>query len=797
MNNSSLDSNKELQKYSQQLGFDPLSPTEQIETTDTPDPDIFDEDLQGSSDTQSRAKNPLLQYGAAALIGTVFVGLPLSAILGIGGGKQAAKTTEPKEKAGQPATPSADPEVDRLKTNIALDIQSKQDTPPTAGSDQAAPATQNPSPERTATATPTARSVTPAVTQAPSAKPVASAIAQAPAAKPVTPMVTPVPTVKPITPTVAQAPSIAQAPSTITQPIPARTTPRSPDRRVENPPKSIQRYPSPQPAHIAALPTNPKVQSQSYKSQAQRLPFGIQSRPIQRQIASLPTRIASLPQTVTKLQPQLQPDRSQAQRLPFGVQSRLNQRQASLPSKIVSRLTTPRVQLRSLPTRIAALPTSVPKVPTQRQPVRIATLPIPPKSLARSKPFQQANPNGSVPIAANLRPQSATILPTIAPLVHTTPAAPPMSYQEASALSIYGGDGDTPTPIVGSTKLKNNDLASASLAQNLSPALSLPVGVVVSGRTITPYNSISKGNNTQQGSDVSVILDQPIQLAQGYSLPVGTIVQFGVTVADNGLVQAASKGVYINNSPIQVPAGAFALTAENSQALVAQQRAMRQDELASADTRTAIYGALGTVGQVLTQAGNQTVIGTTGLGTVSGIQTNNPTPNILAAAAQGAFQPLLTANQTRTAATSAQILSLSKINTLPVQTKVKVFVAAPGVIQIPLAGDRTTTQSSPQYRTAMEATDRVTQPIDPQIQPIPATQPDAPTRQLPITSSTNPPIQLPQPTYLPVPQVQTVQPYSPIPQIQPVQTISPIQPTQPANPPAPQIDPQLKDPDYS
>jgi hypothetical protein len=773
MNNSSLDSNKELQKYSQQLGFDPLSPAEPIETTDTPDPDIFDEDLQGSSDTQSRAKNPVLQYGAAALIGTLFVGLPLSAMLGIGGGKQVAKTTDPKEKTGQPVTPTTDPEVDKLKTNIALDIQAKQAAPPTNDPAQAN-AARTPQPESTPGASPTARS------PQPEAKSVTPA-AQAPAAKSAASAVTPVPAVTPIqkvtpAPTIARSPTVAPARSTITQPIPARTIPRSPDRRVENPLKSIQRYPSPQPANIAALPQTATRTSQSK-------PFGVQSQPIQRQ-ASLPSRIASLP-TTSKVQPQS--DRSQVQRLPFGVQSQAIQRQiASLPSRIVSQPRTPKVQFRSLPNRIASLPTNASKAPTQRQatpqPVKIATLPTPPKTLAQPKPFQSVKPNGGVPIAANLRPQSAATLPTIAPLVPTTPAAPPMSYQEASALSIYGGDGDTPTPIVGSTKLKNNDLASASLAQNLSPALALPVGVVVSGRTITPYNSISKGNNTQQGSDVGVILDQPIQLAAGYSLPVGTIVQFGVTVADNGLVQATSKGVYINNSPIQVPAGAFALTAENSQALVAQQRAMRQDELASADTRTAIYGALGTVGQVLTQAGNQTVIGTTGLGTVSGIQTNNPTPNILAAAAQGAFQPLLTANQTRTAATSAQILGLSKINTLPVQTKVKVFVAAPGVIQIPLAGDRTTAQSSPQYRTAMEATDRVTQPIDPQI-----TQPYSPIPQVPST----------QPIGVRVPQAQSLQPYTPIPQVQPVQTLSPLQPTQPNNLPLPQIEPPLKDPDYS
>jgi hypothetical protein len=749
MSNSNLDSNEELKKYGQQLGFTPLSPAESIELPDTPDTDIFNEEVEGASDTQSRAKNPVLQYGAAALIGTIFVGLPLAAMLGIGGGKQVAKTTEPKEKTGAAAASTADPEVDKLKTNIALDIQAKQSAPPTTDAAQSAQTTQNPNSEPTAT---------------PAAKPVTSAVTQAPAAKPATPT-TPVPTVKPI------APAVATAPSTIAQPIPARSARRSPDGRVENPPKSTQQYPSPYPVKIATLPTTATrvpSPSQPVQSQIQRKPFGVDlSRPVQHQAASLPNQIASLPispKVPIQHQAASLPSRFASQALPSQIAAlpKTSKRQfRSLPNQIAaipSRIalpTTAKRQFRSLPNQIAALPTATPQVPTQL------------------KPFQPVKPNGGVQIAANLRP-TAAIWP-ITPSVPTTPVAPPMSYQEASALSIYGGDGDTPVPTIG-TKSKNNDLASAAIAQNLSPALPLPVGIVVSGHTITPYNSISKGN-AKQAADVSVMLDQPIQLAQGYSLPVGTIVQFGATVADNGLVQATSKGVYINNSPIQVPVGAFALTAENSQALIAQQRAMRQDELASADTKTALYGALGTVGQVVTQAGNQTVLGTTGIGTVTGIQTNNPTPNLLAAAAQGAFQPLLTANHSRTTTATTEILGLSKINTLPVQTKVKVFVSAPGIIQIPLAGNQTAqTQSSQQYQTALDVKDPVAPPIDPQLQPTSIAQPYSPAPQLPPTSSTNPTVQIPQPTYLQAPQVQ---PYSPVPQVQPVQPTSPIQPTQP------------------
>jgi outer membrane lipoprotein SlyB len=397
------------------------------------------------------------------------------------------------------------------------------------------------------------------------------------------------------------------------------------------------------------------------------------------------------------------------------------------------------------------------------------------------------------------------------PTIAAPDLTPPISYQEASALAIYGGSDPADKSALALSAPQINE-------QALSPSLPLPLGVAVIGHTITPYNSISKGAN-QGASDLSVSLDQPIQLSQGYSLPVGTVVQFTITVADNGLVQATSKGIYINNSAIKVPSGSFSITGTNNEALVAQQRAMRQDELASADTRTAFYGAVGNVGQVLTQAGNQTVIGSIGIGTVSGIQTNSSSPNILAAAAQGAFQPLLAANQARTATVTAEIQGLSRINTLPINMKVKVFVTAPGVVQIPVAGGQTTFAEAPpatqENSSAMEVKPASPKANYADLQPTkskqtPEIQPKANSRQDIYPELANPKPQqavypdltTPQLQQVAYPELTTPQPSQPVvPDLTTPQLSQPVTPQittpQPQQPIAPQVTtPQPQQPIY-
>jgi hypothetical protein len=355
--------------------------------------------------------------------------------------------------------------------------------------------------------------------------------------------------------------------------------------------------------------------------------------------------------------------------------------------------TTPATVVKPVQPIVRTTPQPVVVAPVVQQPIR-SVQPVRQRIVQRPIP-EAVLQRPAVKVARQIAPKIKSSTPTkIAPVqrvattvtpktVQSVPTTPPISFQQASALSAYGG-----LPESSSASTNANALQPAVLVSqrsNLSPTLSLPVGANVAGRTITPFNSISGRNSAPKQDTLSVVLDQPIELAQGYNLPTGTIVQFIVSVADNGAVNATSKAVFVNGVQINAPVGAFALTTDNSQALIASQRSLRRDELTGSDATAALWGGAGAVGKVLSQAGNQSVISSSGLGATV-VQSNNSNPNIFGAVLDGAFSPLAQAQQSRANVLANEIQNLSKLNTIPVQTRIRVFVAVPGVVQIPIAG---------------------------------------------------------------------------------------------------------------
>lgn len=331
------------------------------------------------------------------------------------------------------------------------------------------------------------------------------------------------------------------------------------------------------------------------------------------------------------------------------------------------------------------------------QPVAQAAAPkpraiaVPPPTVVAATPATVARP---VPIPVTRSVAQVVPKPTPAPVVQpprptpiavatqptqpVTPEQPQLSFEQASALGMFGGDSD---------KSDNADLASAS-GDNSTLTLALPVGANVAAHTVTPYTSLSSRNIATNGTEtpLSVQLDQPIQLSQGFNLPPGTIVQFGATVADNGAVTATSKGVFIDGTEIKVPVGAFALTANNSAALVANQRSLREGELSGADINAAMWGAAGSVGKALVDSGTTSVVNTSGLGT-SVVQTNSGNINIPGAILQGAFSPLAKAKEARANALAQELQQSSKLNEIPVRSPVRVFVATAATVQVPVGSD--------------------------------------------------------------------------------------------------------------
>ncbi len=334
-------------------------------------------------------------------------------------------------------------------------------------------------------------------------------------------------------------------------------------------------------------------------------------------------------------------------------------------------------------------PKPVVKAPAPK-PITIAVQPptvtATPATIARPIPILVARPIPRPIPAPVIRQQLPIPIPVATqPTQPTLPEPPPLSFEQASALGMFGGDSDKPNELLALAA----DNSDSSLL-----TLTLPVGANVSAHTVTPYTSLSSRNSAINGTEtpLSVKLDQPIQLSQGFNLPVGTIVQFGATVADNGAVTATSKGVFIDGTEIKVPVGAFALTASNSTALVANQRSLREGELSGADTIAAMWGAAGSVGKALVDSGNTSVVNTSGLGT-SVVQTNGGSVNIPGALLNGAFSPLAKAKESRANALAQELQRSSKLNEIPVRSPVRVFVAAAATVQVPVTSDVTTSNA--------------------------------------------------------------------------------------------------------
>jgi hypothetical protein len=320
------------------------------------------------------------------------------------------------------------------------------------------------------------------------------------------------------------------------------------------------------------------------------------------------------------------------------------------------------------------------------KPITIAVQPptvtATPATIARPIPIPVARPIPR-PISAPVIQQQLPIPIPVAtqPTQTTPPEPPPLSFEQASALGMFGGY---------NSKFESDAMALES-GDNSVLTLALPVGANVAAHTVTPYNSLSSRTSATNGTEtpLSVQLDQPIQLSQGFSLPAGTIVQFGATVADNGAVTATSKGVFIDGTEIKVPVGAFALTASNSTALVANQRSLREGELSGADTTAAVWGAAGSLGKALVDSGNTSVVNSSGLGT-SVVQTNSGRVNIPGALLNGAFSPLAKAKESRANVLAQELQRSSKLNEIPVRSPVRVFVAAAATVQVPVSSDVTT-----------------------------------------------------------------------------------------------------------
>jgi hypothetical protein len=305
------------------------------------------------------------------------------------------------------------------------------------------------------------------------------------------------------------------------------------------------------------------------------------------------------------------------------------------------------------------------------------------------------------PKAVEYTPQNPPVAPRTQPSV-TLAATPktqaaPISWEQASAIGVYGGDASSimPAPVGGlgvAAGAKDVSKDSGKQQQSkyegaLSPNLLLAAGTNVKGHTLAPYAVGISAKNQSEAMPLSIALDESIELGKGYHLPVGTTVHFVASVRDNGSVVATSKNADIGGVEIPLPEGAISLASENNGLLIAKEISTGDGDLARADTNSSIWGGVAGAGKAILQSGGQTTTNTGLLGTTT-TQTNNGSPNILGGILEGAFSPLATNGQRRAQQVADRIEQRSKLNEIAVGTKVKLFVNVPINVQIPVSGQQ-------------------------------------------------------------------------------------------------------------
>jgi hypothetical protein len=380
-------------------------------------------------------------------------------------------------------------------------------------------------------------------------------------------------------------------------------------------------------------------------------------------------------------------------------------------------------------------------VPVKSEPKPVASLPlVAPKGIASLAP------------KAIAKPEVKPVTPPVAVASNPTPATTPISWEQASAAGIYGGEASSVVPpavgglgVAPGAKDGGKDVKQqqrSSYEGAMSPTLLLAAGTNVKGHTLAPY-TVGISKNQSDAAPLSIALDEPIELGKGYHLPKGTRVNFSASVRDNGSLVAISKNAEIEGVEVQLPEGAISLASDNNGLLMTKEISTGDGDLARADMNSSIWGGVAGAGKAILQSGGQTTTNTGLLGTTT-TQTNNGSPNIIGGVLEGAFTPLATNGQQRAQQTAERIQQRSKLNTIDVNTKVKLFVNESIQVQIPVSGQQVVGQT-------VEDEELIPPPQLLTSNSIPAPNPgeEVPPPQLPITPQPAPQSQLPAPPQIP------------------------------------------------
>jgi hypothetical protein len=373
-------------------------------------------------------------------------------------------------------------------------------------------------------------------------------------------------------------------------------------------------------------------------------------------------------------------------------------RSASLNQDQSRKIEQQAAKIKELESKVAKPPIAVANASTPQKPVDKPAPIASPAPKAIATPVVASAPIAPLAPKAIAKPESKPATPPVVVASNPAPAAAPISWEQASAAGVYGGDpadSAIPQPVGGlgvkdggkdAPKQQQTQRQQSNYEGAMSPTLLLAAGTNVKGHTLAPY-TVGISKDQSDAVPLSIALDEPIELDKGYRLPKGTNINFVASVRDNGSVVAVSKSADIGGVEIQLPEGAISLASDNNGLLMAKEISTGDGDLARADMNSSIWGGVAGAGRAILQSGSTTQTNNGLLGTTT-TQTNSGSPNVLGGVLQGAFDPLAANGQRRAEQTADRIEQRSKLHTIDVNTKVKLFVNASIQVQIPVSGQQ-------------------------------------------------------------------------------------------------------------
>jgi hypothetical protein len=205
---------------------------------------------------------------------------------------------------------------------------------------------------------------------------------------------------------------------------------------------------------------------------------------------------------------------------------------------------------------------------------------------------------------------------------------------------------------------------------SLRIAKGILVGTSAKGSTVTP---ILWNAGISSTAKFIIKLDEPIRDNTNQpAIPAGT--QLVVTVkpagTNIGFAELEVVSVIIQGQEFTPPVGMLVVRDENNGLLVGEDYFKRNEQIASRDSMTILTGALGRVGQVLTQPSS--TISTSGLGSTTVV--SNQSPNILGAILDGGFSSLPATWSQRNQQALQEIASKPNVYQIPQGRSVRIFV---------------------------------------------------------------------------------------------------------------------------